>query len=218
MNYNYLLLENMMPNKQNSFFGGTSGSFQSTPSGIFNQKPTQPLSAGILGGLSNQNASNLTTSVFGNMFGNASSGPSTGFGFSTLQSGVSSHNVFSPSLSQPNGSQGSFLGQPNSISAGASLNSQGEINPGTQMDRFSIKKNQEFEVHAYNYNEKFSSHSLKMLRLQDYLNFKNNKILEEHKPHVVRYFHNLKNNRPQTQNKPQMSGVGILGNSIGRFS
>ena len=70
-----------------------------------------------------------------------------------------------------------------------------ELNPGTQGDKYAVNKNGEFEVHAYNYNAKYSAHSLKMLRLQDYLHFKSNRVAEEHKPHVARYFQNMRQAR-----------------------
>lgn len=85
----------------------------------------------------------------------------------------------------------------NTISHGMPIGSNNnQLNPGTQKDPFVIKRNKDdFEVHAYNYNEKYSCYPLKMLRLQDYINFKNGYILDEHKNSVARYFQGVKNPR-----------------------
>ena len=67
---------------------------------------------------------------------------------------------------------------------------------GTQGDRFQLKKNKDdFEVVSYTFMEKYNSIPLKMLRLQDYANIKEGRIMEDHKININKYFQSVRGNK-----------------------
>lgn len=152
-----------------------------------NSKPTSFFGnqKNLFGGSGADSSGQKITSIFGNK-GSSDSGL---FNTKLLSS------PFENSNSKNTGIQGlaSLFGK--TIEQNGPIGSQvASISPGTQKDRYFKSSNKEnFEVLAYNFPERFNNHSIKMLRLQDYMNFKNSFVGEEHKKNVIKYFEVLKN-------------------------
>lgn len=167
-----------------------------------------------LGGFSTQQTG--TNSFLSSM--NSQLGGNSAFGTSASKpsgSGLGSSSIFGTQQNQTGGFLSGNLGG-GGIGSGTGVfstgssnflqnqNSATQVSPGTQRGPFTPKKNAQFDVLAYNYQDEYKDYSLKMLRLQDYINFKSNNIYDVHKHNVAKYFADIKGNN---QNQSQSTGI-----------
>ena len=154
-------------------FGGTSGIFSNSGS-------TGTGTTGIFG------TGATSTGVFGG---------STGGIFGSGNTGGASTPIFGGSVANSSTSFGA-------ANQGPSFGVFAQGSPlftGTQADKFILKKNKDdFEVICYTFMDKYNGIPLKMLRLQDYANIKEGRIMDEHKNSINKYFQTVKNMKGST--------------------
>lgn len=192
---------------QRTAFGGLGGSSGSNTSPLFGSGGNSGGGiAGLLGGNSN--------SVTNNIFGGSNVGGVLGSG---SQSGtIALGGLTGGGLTGMSSSGGLFGGSIGMATVGSASNVP-HISPGTQVDEFKVHNNKDgYEVYCYNFSDKLNSYSLKMLRLQDYMNFKNNQIMDKHKGDVSRYFQHFKNHKMAPQ-QGNAIGSGLMGGSTNIF-
>lgn len=211
-----------------SFFGSSVGGGPSNlMTGILGSSTsssTQRAPFGTMGNLGGSNTSPLfgggssTNTGLGGILGNTTTG-STG-----LFSGGGGAGIFGSGGQATGGiSAGVGIGVGGGLFGGASglltvgsASSTPQVSPGTQAEEFKVQTNKDnYEVYCYNFSDKMNCYSLKMLRLQDYMNFKNNQIMDRHKSDVARYFQQFKNHKMAPSSQTNAIGSGIIGAGLG---
>ena len=155
--------------------GGLGGGMGGGMSGALFGGQQKPMQSGLSFG-----ASQSTMSGSGGLFGSAtfpaagglvgSTGQATGglfgatSGYSLLGGGMQQQSSMFQSQAQS-----SF-----SPFGNAGFSSNTDVSPGTQQEEFKEEVKDKLKVKSYNYSAKYNSFSIKMLRLKDYQNFKNN--------------------------------------------
>ena len=220
-------------------FGG--GGSTSVAGGLFGGSTQQPsagaglFGGGGMGGGTAMGATNSSAGLFGSTM-NSQPAQSTLFGGSQPQAGgaggglFGSAGTFGSSTQRPQ-SGGLFGAGQSAIpmgmssgTAGGGIMGGGMIGggmmgggssvPGTQQDEFKAERNRDlFDIQSYNCIPKYSTYSLKMLRLKDYQDFKKNMIHPKIQQDLQQYVLVARGQAPQPQTG--MGGMGGMGSMGG---
>ena len=186
--------------------GGTAMGATNSSAGLFGSTMnSQPAQSTLFGG-SQPQAGGAGGGLFGSAgtFGGSTQRPQSGGLFGAGQSAIP--------MGMSSGTAGGGMMGGGMIGGG--MMGGGSSVPGTQQDEFKAERNRDlFDIQSYNCIPKYSTYSLKMLRLKDYQDFKKNMIHPKIQQDLQQYVLVARGQAPQPQTG--MGGMGGTGAAIG---